>query len=99
MAIMSTTNRKRLKIALLVIAALFIFKSCFTGPTYEPPINGQYNSPLNTDYEDAVNRGEQPDNGSKLTPRDAGRKAGEVYSDAKDAGREFWEGVKTATGR
>lgn len=100
MAIMNNTSVRRASLVLVALFVLFSLKSCFTSPApYEPPINGQFNSPANTNYEEAVERGVEPDQSKSPTAREVGRETGKAYENLKETGKEFWEGAKTGANK
>lgn len=85
------------KILLVLALTFFLLKACFSGgETYEPPINGQYNSPSDTTYEEAKARiDRQPTDPSK----EIGRSLGEAFAVVKEAFTEFGSGVRDGANR
>lgn len=79
----------RSRVITAVVVLLFFMIVFQDKPRYEPPINGEYNSPANLKYEREQARQEGGD-----PARELGREAGEFAGNVKDTAVSFGEGLK-----
>lgn len=89
---------KPVKIGLAVIAVLVLgYWFLSPGQPYEPPINGQYNSPANTHYEQAYQEDQNESYDGKSDAEKIGEDTGNAWNGLKESGKDFWTGLQSTS--
>lgn len=85
------------KIGLAVLAVILVAGWLFSpGEVYEPPIDGQYNSPANETYERSyMEEQEEPYDGGKSVGEELGEQTGHAWNGLKEGSKDFWKGLQS----